>query len=545
MKRQKTYNVTLGELAPPDAAGPIFLSMALPADTRPTRYRDQFTSTPTALFKVKERIPINSVWPDAEPANLVTHPSQYTITGNQSLGILFRNPLRSFIYTVFNPTLLSAGYTWNEKANPSGPGGYDRIFTFIAGSAGAAASSVGIPLQLKPMSSSAVGAGNPMWHGPTLYSGVDNKGMKWQWVDAAEKNPTDPPTFDPNQGQINVFQVDAIPSGDAVFTINWYYWNGGNPELYDDGTSVYQPANHKYPQNASPSANEPLAGAFTGVTPGANVTFMVPFSDYWRMEISAVVVDTGLTPDPVVMNVAVQSRMAGSVIMAHLPLPGLVNNRSRLGSMRVNGASLLIRNLSVESQKSGEICALQPPKTTQWYDILWAIPDPYTYLSTIKGYATTPGSLGAYFFIKPAELEDMEFQEIFTHSIENNLGGSTGLEIIGDGCFTMEADDFVQFVINVPDNQAAGSPGSNRFFEYQRDHGGEYETEDQWTETETATTDPQAWSKAVMMITRTPQLHENPLHWRDILGGVKKYGGTALKVGIAVAPLLLKLLGAL
>lgn len=223
---------------------------------------------------------------------------------------------------------------------------------------------------------------------------------------------------------------------------------------------------------------------------------------------------------------------------SHLALNGMNNNSAAAEAFKMYGVSLMYTNTASPLNRQGKVCGLQVPAGS-WWDQYTS----YQSLADLESAVSLEAVNGIYGFLKPTQPNDINFRAFDTVTT-NSL--ST------DAYWPLRRDsDFLAVALNV----LATSNGQDGYFTIA--HAFEYRTTDPWREVEMAYIPPDTVDLAMMLVSRCPQWHENPLHLADIWKWIKKtsqdvYEGvkdslpgivngatTVAKIGGALIPLML------
>ncbi len=229
---------------------------------------------------------------------------------------------------------------------------------------------------------------------------------------------------------------------------------------------------------------------------------------------------------------------AGVVTPAHLALNGIINNSASAEAFKVYAASVMYTNTASPLNRQGKVAGIQLPAGSWW--------DQYLNFDTIADLESADSRdvvNGIYGFLKPTQPRDIDFIPFDTVST-NNLSTDTWWPL-------RRPSDFLAVAVKV----LASSNGQDGYFTIA--HAFEFRTTDPWREVEMAHISPHTVEFAMMLVSRCPQWHENPLHLSDIWNWIKKTSQdvyesvkealpdivkgatTVAKIGGAVIPLML------
>lgn len=209
----------------------------------------------------------------------------------------------------------------------------------------------------------------------------------------------------------------------------------------------------------------------------------------------------------------------------HKYAPYAVLNAGSIESCRILGQSILVRNISADLYKQGNICGIQPGKNRVWTSFAGysTATDPYP---VVEDYAGSDGSQplakGIYGFKKATEPADFRLKIPFT--IENVVGSTSttwtdaDASIVGDEylvvamqCGTQQGRDIIVRTVTA----------------------GEIETGNQWLNVMKPMAQPNEWRDGMECLASFKQWYCNPIHWGAILrtiGSVATVGGRLLSL---------------
>lgn len=186
----------------------------------------------------------------------------------------------------------------------------------------------------------------------------------------------------------------------------------------------------------------------------------------------------------------------------HLAVPDQNKADDAAEAMKLYGASLMWTNQASPLNRQGKIAAVQIPQGRDWrsflqFDTVARQRDAYT-SNAVNGY---------YGFLKPTQPNDIDFIENNTHT-----GGS-----FQTGWWDADVrSDYLALIVQIDDLD-----GQDGYLTIAA--ALEFRTSDQWRETETPTATPEVVMKAMSIVSKLQQHHENPLHLSDILGAIRGF----------------------
>jgi len=447
----------------------IALAMMLPGDARPVRFRDEMTSEESAVARLFDR-PIPD-WND-QAADAGLGPMAAT----ECMTAVFRNPLRAYVYEDKNTSNAPASQTWityDTFARPT------TDFTFSTAQTSAEVQDPEVDGATPDLT---------QWHGPMLYAGRFN-GRRYIWCDSPKNNAL------VANGVLNVYAGTIVH--DAEIAIELWAFNGGNPILI----------------------NQVMTTTVAAV-PGQNIAaLLIGNPDYYTVRIGTTAGAAAVADFQ--FNLRFQNQCANCPIFRHNAAPQFFVNQKSVSDIRVIGASALISNRTPLLTRGGNIVGYQPPNSTSWSTYISQITvspalSAYQIVSALKGSVVMGFDKGMYGYVKFEDIDEAQYQ----HSIHRNFMGvdDTSYDLVGGG--------YLIIIAKHPDG-AANSQTVQLSFDFTI----EYTTENQWVDTNIATTSPEEWRNALMIVASTPQFFENPIHWdviRKSIGTLAKIGGGIL-----------------
>jgi len=211
-------------------------------------------------------------------------------------------------------------------------------------------------------------------------------------------------------------------------------------------------------------------------------------------------------------------RLTGISCFGHKCIPGFEAECLSMDNYRVNGAAVMFTNTSSTLNEQGKVSGVQAPRGKFWYD----------YTASYAQVAGAPGSMrgvakkGLYGFMKPSGDEDTQLR---TYTESNGL-------VVMDSFWPLALEDQPAYlVIRASIDDASGQDG---YFTYW--WGIEWGTTNKWRNSVIPGGDPLTTMNVLRELKKLPQWHENPLHIKDILTGLKNVARTAGRMFFQHAP---------
>lgn len=435
-------------------------SMTLPKEIEPIRIGTAFGSDETAVARLFRKVNIKSAGTGAGSVLPKTNVAAFA----------FRDPLRSFIHTV--------GMTPNDYWDYASEG---AVFATVLGTT-AYVRYFG-PLEY-------TGLGTILPHGESLYPG--------------RLGPSDPHRgFLVNVGDRFRIQISARP---AVTTAAVY-----RVILMQLEGTVWSEA--------------PVSPGVISQTTGGTVDYLPTELGYYSWALStefnaASGVGLAVIDNSCVVSVA---HLAGSGNMssmwAQLSLPRISESIDSIKSFRISAVSLMLTNTASPLNRQGQVCGLQLPKQTHWYDYT-----DYEELASASKSHTINVVNGMYGFLKPTSPSDMDMDTCVFPVDETETEYVFSLFPRTD-YLCIQAN-----ITNVDGLQGYFTPC----------HHIEFETLSQWYSLDLSKLGKDELDNALRVVARLPQWHENDLHFSDIWNGIKSFASDVWsgikEVGSAMVP---------
>jgi len=245
-----------------------------------------------------------------------------------------------------------------------------------------------------------------------------------------------------------------------------------------------------------PSGEQQVSAA-VAAAPGVAVTYNPPFDAYWGFDVAA----TTNTNYNGSMSISIPP---GNNWIAHRSIPFLNQNLPSADAIKLYGLSMMWTNEASPLNRQGKLTAVQIPQGRDWRDFTT-----YSSISSVKDAYVHDAVNGYYGFLKPTQPHDIDFLE--NNIIENGV-------VLAAWWDMSVPSDFLAMAVTVTDLN-----GQDGYFTYSAAF--EYRTSDQWREVDAPKITADTVLKAMTLISRLPQHHENPFHLSDIFDWVKNAVG--------------------
>lgn len=456
------------------------MALALPGDAQPVRVRDTFTAQKSAVAKLFDR-PVPTII-GANVANVFG-----PMDGTETFIVVFRNALRAYVQNI-QVASNAHGYKYHMK--------FGEVADAVALYTSIVVDNQGGDIWVNPSwldNYNGGGVYTDAPHGPRLYPGIF-RGIKYVWIDSPPANST------AAAGGIELVAGTAVLASD-FFNLELWDYNDGNPFL---ATSV----------NA-------LGGAV--FAPGATIgVASVPRSGYYAVKVIAYNAGTNHT-----IQIGINTVSSACNYAAHLPLPQIVQNQTRVGAARVIGASGMISNRTPQAYRGGTIVAYQPPKGEHWTSYYFSsniggFYSVFRSISALNSARAFDGATGCYGFVKVEDQIELEYGLPFKFTDNQQVSSSS---------FPLDDTSFIIIAMQMPPLAQGSVAVPPQSLQYSFDFNVEYTTEDQWSDKENTTNLPEDWTAALVAVSSMEQFYENPIHWlaiRKTLGRLASIGGTIL-----------------
>lgn len=444
---------------PGGAVGDIILSQTLPVDSAVARFRDQYTSTESAVGQ-----------PFARPG-LPWETSQATVgeqvlDANQSLMIVTKDPLCAIMYENKNPNGLPLAQRWCYGVVNGSP----SQSVFVA---------PGETVEPDIMKSIPQ-PGNIAFHGPSLYY-RHCKGKDYLWCDAGRVASAN------NRIEIVNFTV-AILATDVI-----------NVSIYrlNDGDEV-KVGTFRLPATA---------------TNNIALSVNLPAPDYYRVVYNFDATDStgapNLTP---FLNLGVQN-VATSAIMVHLPLPNIDEEAQKIQQIRVLGAAMRAMNTANADNIAGSYVIDQISGGTVWTSYIRNVGgvDGFTRISAQRGNDIRDLKRSMYCFVKTVEEDDFAYYPVFSRDASGLVNHAEAVDM-----FDLP---YVICILKAGANDNTGAP--SRSIQCFWNFNVEFETNSSWTAVRKSEFTSEQWEQAQKVLSSIDQFYYNP-SFKDILGTIGK-----------------------
>ncbi len=236
--------------------------------------------------------------------------------------------------------------------------------------------------------------------------------------------------------------------------------------------------------------------------------------------------ETGV--DNVTLTVSSITLSVTSSVFCHLAAPSLWSTIGSIKTLRVLAHSLKITDTAAYISRSGRIIARQFENGTNWQTYIQA--DSWSHIALESDYDDFEAATGCFGFLKPTQPSDLS---LFEYHIINDQ-----YQIVD--CFYPIDKSLAGLVMCTKVADAASAS-----FKLVDKINLEFETVNQFYDTEVAQADYRAFNDAINLIREVPQFHENPLHMGEILSKIGNFIRGAAEGFIKYAPLVTKVASAL
>jgi len=269
-----------------------------------------------------------------------------------------------------------------------------------------------------------------------------------------------------NGSQI-IFDV-TVDSGNTLTIKQWAYVEG---KAVEEAIQVAGPTDLNTTFNLTGSKLRSWTYSMTGNDPvsGVHLTFVTSHTTFW----------------------------------AHKPSPFFLANADNMKSYVMPAFASLISNESPDIQKQGEICCLQAPKSTLWFNHM-----SYKDISSMQGVVNMPAKTGIYAYAKMTDAND--------YSMKQNFRSNNGtLEYAWYNVDGPETSSPLVFALT------AGAEVAAHNFVAEASIGFCFETIDVFFIVAPPSALEDAYKKAIQAMTGSQQVFENPNHLKGAISWIK------------------------
>lgn len=474
MTRREYGGVRTAQVGAIAGAEMVAAALMLPLEKIPMRWRDVYSSAPTAVahpfsihsanFAVHQGIGVQDpMWPAAgETFQALSRSAAFAcirMVGNKYAS--------NWNYTAFFP---GSGPTLDEP-------GTSNTFSQAFGT-NVAAMEINLPVCHLVCGSTYCPGANPMY-----FSGVHESRMGF-WIDG---HASIPPTL-----SLDPHKPGTLPGSAEIGFVVYGLERGMWKEVY----------------------SVKLSGSSKG-------TYAVLEPGYYA-------VDVILQYNPgALFNTEIGVRILGSgPNMVHYPLPDYNTKAASINSIRVNAVSGMVSCAAPSLMANGRVGSYQTPSGESWL--------PYMRLGSINEVTSNAESMngpfvtGAYSYMKPRSSTDSAMQ-----TLAYSTHAACAIPLLPPGGWLVQRVEVLP-----DDATASPLTYSAAECYFTAAYGVEFSTGDTWYDQEPPTLTVGECEAAMQLICDAPQHFENPLHFSDITKFLKSAGRTALHYGPTILSLL-------
>jgi len=326
-------------------------AITMPIEVAPIRFSSPYTGARTAIAAPWTRIDC-----DWNPSTLGS--TRFPV--NEMVAFSFRDPLRSNIYLIGNPSANNYLYTcfwFNEESGIN-----DNT------------------LDLSCFDSKEVLFGSPTFaltgldfqpHGPAVFPGTTTKmPAGFYWFNAGD-------FF-----QIHL-QSYTFTGSTQGLTIIVYKWANGEVNEYTRFSTF------------SNSSTDDILSAIDEGGIGGYYGLGFVWEEYHTGDVCSLKVYFG---------------GSSTCVFAHRSIPNLYSNLASCPEMRINAVSMMYTNDSAPLVKQGKVVGLQLPYERQWYDICGSSKGAFNFISNLQDSCMMPVNNGFYSYLRPRKVEDFDMR---------------------------------------------------------------------------------------------------------------------------------------
>lgn len=256
--------------------------------------------------------------------------------------------------------------------------------------------------------------------------------------------------------------------------------------------------------------------AVAGTANGAELSYTAALAGYYTVEF--------VWPTEHICTIKTRDDV-GLPSFRHIAVPDIVRNLNRIQAYSMTASSILWRNTASYDNAQGDIGAVLIGPGNDWWQIARS-GQGYNGLSEnfSNGWKSFFAAKGVYAWLKPSDEEDLEFQTNIRTSVPGDLSTWTY------AAFSLQSRiPYMAAAISVTND--AGRDTLLRAAAHIQ-----YQSNDSWADVREPAANVDDWLQAVKMLTYVPDITENPLHIKDVLGAIGKVGLVMNSVQQRLAP---------
>jgi hypothetical protein len=467
----------------------VMLSMALPADYFPVRFADEYSTAPTAIVSLPDTFD-DSFGTTANanntiPINLGMYFSFRSF--ERACVVLVRDETSTYNFMGRNPWIDTSkipSASWDLSYSST------QMFPPGPGTSANSATNVYVPLV-----------------------------VPYAIVDAAV----------PGTKPHGSYWLGSTPDGDPAFEGRCYYVTKGT-QFYLEMTTTGLVDNVDWTLlfDAYDSSGH-YVDAFIAQTRtnNNNVTYTFPRDAIVCPKLQCSCTNFTSAGSVTLIVNKMQVKYVGVDVWGHRPAKNFAKNFASVGACRILAVSNYYQNTSNNFEKSGEIYQVQAPAGMTWWS--FANGDAVKKLVSMGDYRVGKASKGGYSYLRPTS--EVVFYPKNHFEVYNDVLVDSYYPFLND---RDNGDAYLVMITDIADNTAKKAVVTSTI-------SIEYQTTDIWRGARPPLPSKGLYGTAVSELVKIPQHHENPLHFKQILGKVRSVIGSALNGILTYGPGALKL----
>jgi len=433
------------------------------------------------------------------------------LPADQSLAIVFRNPLRAFVF--YDPNLTNTQYSYavytNQQAAEYTPKKNKRVEEIKKAAMKKSVTSKSIKVLEDYEPPKKFGKHHKFGASPAKQDTFVLQATEPQFINMVYA--TSNVTYSPHGSTVYAGSVDREP--DAR-----YLWMDEGVDVELNVTQASGGAvNLTLTANAwTPGGAEEDAAVVTTSIPNNTatlVTLTIPSSAYYSFSVTSAATTT------FTMNGLNYSGAAD--VWCHRCMPGFDQILTSFGAVRITAAAIMYSNNVSTAYSQGRIVGYQPPPGSHWMD--YALQESWSGIANSQNSTVKKASNGMYGYLKPARLSDFDLKP--SYSIANG--------VLVNSFYPIDSED--SFILLSPNIEPGTTPNAQDGF-YTLRYAWEASTTNPIFDSEVSKIPSEVYEAALEMVRNAGQWKENPSHIADLVSNIKRVGGKVLGGVIRYGP---------
>jgi hypothetical protein len=199
------------------------------------------------------------------------------------------------------------------------------------------------------------------------------------------------------------------------------------------------------------------------------------------------------------------------------------------------GVGLLVSNTAPTLNNNGNCAMTQFDPGVDVADVVNQFANGYQMVSQDTNAYVGSWINGMYGFLKPSDPSDFHMQHPFSYDPFADVMQNCSFPLVPSSGYLCSV-----FQVSVDAGATTYSAGAGHYI---MTTSVEFSTTDIWFNSENPGPSDKAFEQASILLRPLPQFHENPLHFSDIMGWIKKIGQQGAQYGVDFMTVLGKVLG--